>query len=157
MPPGQGGFLFGQLSGQLLVLLGGEPVGGQVDIHLVLQAVGASPVDEQLAKVVYGCHSDSFLIWWWSAPTYKVVLRARPARPALRPPPWAQALVSPPGRPQFLPRCALLPCHPPACTGGCRPPCKWAARSSSLGRGGICRRSLGQSPCPSRRPQRRRS
>ena len=43
-------------AGQLLVLLRGEPVGGEIDIHLVLEAVGSVLLDEQFAKVVYSCH-----------------------------------------------------------------------------------------------------
>ena len=46
-----------------MVLLGGESVGGEIDIHLVLEAVGAAPVNKQLAEVVYGCHGVSFLMW----------------------------------------------------------------------------------------------
>nr|DAZ49621.1 MAG TPA: hypothetical protein [Caudoviricetes sp.] len=41
------------------VFLRGQPVGGEIHVHLLLKAVSAAPVNQQLAKIVYSCHGPA--------------------------------------------------------------------------------------------------
>nr|DAI09936.1 MAG TPA: hypothetical protein [Caudoviricetes sp.] len=41
------------------VFLRGQPVGGEVHVHLLQEAFGPPPVNQQLAKIVYSCHGTA--------------------------------------------------------------------------------------------------
>nr|DAM04294.1 MAG TPA: hypothetical protein [Caudoviricetes sp.] len=41
------------------VFLRGQPIGGEIHVHLLLKALGPPPVNQQLAKIVYSCHGPA--------------------------------------------------------------------------------------------------
>lgn len=48
----------GQHAGQLIVLVGGQPVVCEIDVQLRLEAVGLAKVDQLLAQVVDSDHNS---------------------------------------------------------------------------------------------------